>query len=99
MLCARMILLPGEVRGKDPKTPAWPENSFAVAQDALQRNQAITFRCTGNLPVDEVKSACCGIGFHGAIPVVVGKIHQVRHQLCILLSRQAGNCFFDFNNE
>ena len=100
MLCVRMTSLPEEVRGRDPKTPAWPwpGNSLAVTQDTIERDQTITFRSTGDLAVDEIKSACCSIGFHGAIPVVVGKIHQTGYQLCIFLRGQAGDCFFDFNN-
>ena len=99
-LCGPLSLLLGEGSDKDPRTPVWPwtGNSCAVAQDAFQRDQPIAFGRTRNLPVDEIQPAGRRICFHRAVPVVIGKVHQVGHQFGILLGRKPGDRFLDFDN-
>ena len=53
---------------------------------------------TRNLPVDKIQPAGCRIRFHRAVPVVIGKVHQVGHQLGIFFGRKSGDRFFDFDN-
>jgi hypothetical protein len=52
----------------------------------------------GNLMVDKIQASGGGVGLHGVIPVVIGKIHQLSHQLRIFFRGQAGDGFFDFNH-
>lgn len=49
---------------------------------------------TRNLPVDEIQPAGRRIRFHRAVPVVIGKVHQ----LGVFLGRKPGDRFFDFDN-